>query len=553
MPGPIEMAAAGVLKRIRQDGEGRAKELQKALTHLEQSLFDKDLTVGGFSEACNVRESALHRLFRTELDHSPWSYIRNRRMEVAMHLLRVSDMEVWQVSDAVGYRSVTSFCKLFKKWVGLGPTDYREQQQYERIKEDRGRSREFREKLSRGELSAEDAQWTVGHLTMLYSLEQPPPPQVCDHMFDEELRAEVLWRKLQNRPFEDQKNIVRFQFGFRTSALFHLLLEKSREERGACGAKRSVEYAELALYSLEGSADALGSDLTNLRTRGLAWLGNARRLNFDFHAAEVAFNDAEAVWRIPRATKDSGALADLLALKAMLRYFQRCFEEALDLNNRALVLLRKQIEPELLAQALIARSAMKGSAGQPQDGFNDLEEALQILEGRDLPELQLVGLTNLAFLHAFSGSIEKSEELVIRAKALSTRCPVLKLVFHVQWLEGLLARSRGDLASAELLLSHAQNGYFSIGEIDYEAIVSLDLAILCAEVGKTNGIAQLLAKSVPTLEAFKARREAIEALQLIQDTLSQNTISLQRIKEVRVHLEILRRDPWFGSERKPLG
>ncbi len=543
----VQIAAAETLIRIRRDKDGQPWELQRALAHLEQDLFKKDLTVGGHAKACGVRQSAIQRLFRDRLKSTTWTYIRNCRMQVAASLLRQSDFEIWQICDAVGYRSLTSFCNLFKGWSGKSPTAYRNEHQEGECPRPWVHNRKFLRKLNRGELDRDRAEQAVRYLCDLYELAAgPSPSEVPESTFDEEVRAEVVWRRLRDKSFEQQKRIVGCQSGFRTAAFFNLLLEKSREEGRTTGHRRGMELAELAIASLD-AVDTPAGNLPNLRARGWSRLGNARRLALDFEGAEEAFDQAQLAWSVPRKNEDPLVLADLLALKAMLRYFQRRFDEALDLNRRAIELLRGLEAPEPLAQALIAMAAMRESCGQPERAIAHLQEVLGVLEGLDKPWLRTIALCNLANAYVAARLYKEALRLLPEAKSLVAVSEVRIAPFNLQWIEGRIRKVEGAIASAEQLFVEARTGFSALGEADYEAVVSLDLALLHAEQGRFTEALRLAAGAIPFFESFSIRREATVALQLIREALSQSSLPLTVLENIRDHLEELMRDPWFGS------
>lgn len=56
----------------------------------------------------------------------PAAYVRNFRMEMSKDLLRTSDADVRLIARRVGYSSEAAFCNVFKKTVGLTPSEFRE-------------------------------------------------------------------------------------------------------------------------------------------------------------------------------------------------------------------------------------------------------------------------------------------------------------------------------------------------------------------------------------------------------------------------------------------
>ena len=111
----------------------------------------------------------------------------------------------------------------------------------------------------------------------------PEPLIIVDGARDDLLKAEDLWRKIRDLPFEEQCQKVRgYRFGSRV--FFDLLRRNSRLE-GRRSRQRGIEVARLALVSLERSDDDFVDRIHDLCAFGWAWLANAYRLALDFAAA----------------------------------------------------------------------------------------------------------------------------------------------------------------------------------------------------------------------------------------------------------------------------
>ncbi len=542
-----DQAAGVTFARIRKEGEGKRWQIRAFLSYLQEHLFDVQLRVGRILGLSRITDRSFATYFRADIGCPPSAYIRHAKMEVAAQLLRTTDFPIGLIGEAVGHPLPTQFSRDFRRWSGETPRAYRDRHRAGEGPSLAVHNPQFAERAFAGELERHEAELYVVYLQDLYSFSlRPPLTEVPDSTFDEEVRAEVVWRRLRDKSFEQQQRIVECQYGFRTAALFSLLLEKSREEGRTTGRRRGMELAELAIVSLDATADTLAGNVPNLRARGWSRLGNARRLALDFEGAEEAFDQAQLAWSVPRKNEDPLVLADLLALKAMLRYFQRRFDEALDLNRRAIELLRGPEAPEALAQALIARAAMRESCGQPERAIPALQEALGVLEGLDKPRLRTIALCNLVNAYVTARLYKEAQRLLPEAKSLVPLGQVKIAPFNLQWIEGRIRKAQGAIASAEELFVEARTGFSALGEADYEAVVTLDLALLHAEQGRFTEALRLAAGAIPFFESFSIRREAAVALQLIREALSQPSLPLTVLENIRGYLEELMRDPWFG-------
>ena len=56
---------------------------------------------------------------------SPIRYLMGTRIKTACELLKTTDLPVWEVGEAVGYRDVSLFARQFKSLLGMTPGVYR--------------------------------------------------------------------------------------------------------------------------------------------------------------------------------------------------------------------------------------------------------------------------------------------------------------------------------------------------------------------------------------------------------------------------------------------
>ncbi len=544
-----DAAAAEALERIRRDAEGRRWQTRAFLRYLEDHLFDEKLGVRRIMELCRIGDSAFSLYFHSDIGCSPSEYIRRGKLLTAARLLRDTNFESRLVGEAVGIIGPSRFSALFRQWFGETPTAYRD-----RCQAGEGPGLPVQDPLFvvdalACKLERRQAELYVAYLRDLYGLPATAPAafEVPNPQFYDQARSAVVWRRLRGKPFAEQKKLVIRQCGFRTPALFELLLVKSREE-GRRSPQRAVQVAELALISLDAAAGALRRDLPDLRARGCAWLANARRRNLDLAGAEEAFERTDTAWAIPRPRKDERVLADILYFKALLNGDQRRFAEALAFADKAIELYREKGPLKRLAEALIARATILGYSGDPEDAIGDLEEALETLvnEADDCPFLRLNAVGNLATIYALGQRFDDAERLLPEALALAAEIPHRTAAYHLRWTEGLVAQGRDDNRSAELCFLDALRGFTTLDDPDHGAVAALDLALLYSEEGRMTEALELAARTVPVFDALKIRREAAAALDLIRESLARSSFPVGVARRLRGHIGELRKDPLFG-------
>ena len=105
-------------------GEVRIKKphivTDKILEYIDQN-FTTPITAETLAEHCFYNPAYLGRVFKTIYGKSMKEYIRTKRMEHAMELLKTTNTAVEEIAAAVGYSSKTQFYKNFKNQFGISP------------------------------------------------------------------------------------------------------------------------------------------------------------------------------------------------------------------------------------------------------------------------------------------------------------------------------------------------------------------------------------------------------------------------------------------------
>jgi len=87
--------------------------------------YAQPLDVEALARGAYMSAGHLSRQFRLAFGESPYSYLRTRRIERAMALLRRGDVTVTEVCFEVGCQSLGTFSTRFTELVGMPPSAYR--------------------------------------------------------------------------------------------------------------------------------------------------------------------------------------------------------------------------------------------------------------------------------------------------------------------------------------------------------------------------------------------------------------------------------------------
>lgn len=95
-----------------------------AINYIAQ-YYNQDITIGELAKCCNMSVSNFRKQFREVTGTSPLEYLNKLRISVAHHLLCTTEQPILAISEEVGFRSLSSFNRLFKRIYGFSPRQAR--------------------------------------------------------------------------------------------------------------------------------------------------------------------------------------------------------------------------------------------------------------------------------------------------------------------------------------------------------------------------------------------------------------------------------------------
>lgn len=106
---------------------GRQHE-DKLIAECQSWLADNysgEQLVACMAERAGLPERSFHRRFKAATGLAPLAYVQTLRIEEAKHVLETTQMPVDEVGASVGYEEPASFRRLFRRLVGVSPSQYR--------------------------------------------------------------------------------------------------------------------------------------------------------------------------------------------------------------------------------------------------------------------------------------------------------------------------------------------------------------------------------------------------------------------------------------------
>lgn len=123
------------LEKVRQIDESRSRKEEKPVggmprmvregMELVEKRYEENLSLDEICEEIAVSKNYFCYLFKRETKMSFWNYLTSVRLRHAKRLLEETDLKSYEIALKVGYDNPSYFSKLFKKYEGISPNEYR--------------------------------------------------------------------------------------------------------------------------------------------------------------------------------------------------------------------------------------------------------------------------------------------------------------------------------------------------------------------------------------------------------------------------------------------
>ncbi len=119
-------SVSALCRRISGAREIKSIDLLKKVKDYVNSFPLKDITLERVADSLNVSYSYLSRYFKQHAGYSFIQYVNDIKIRKAKEMLEATDTHIYDISDQLGFFSVNSFIRMFKKNEGITPGRYRE-------------------------------------------------------------------------------------------------------------------------------------------------------------------------------------------------------------------------------------------------------------------------------------------------------------------------------------------------------------------------------------------------------------------------------------------
>lgn len=115
--------------------EEKSSHIGQDIVAYIQANFHQEISLGGIADQLNLDPSYVSRLFKQEIHMNFMEYLISLRLAHAKKLLTESALSIKEIGGSVGYVNPRSFNRIFKKYEGQTPGEYRENYVPHRLKE----------------------------------------------------------------------------------------------------------------------------------------------------------------------------------------------------------------------------------------------------------------------------------------------------------------------------------------------------------------------------------------------------------------------------------
>jgi AraC-like DNA-binding protein len=114
----------GTIRRMAEPWRSKEPRVAKLWADVGQDL-QRDWTLAELAYRSHCSPEHLRRLCMRELGRSPMQHLTCLRMELARRLLERENDKLEVVAASVGYANAAIFSRVFNRWVGVAPGEYR--------------------------------------------------------------------------------------------------------------------------------------------------------------------------------------------------------------------------------------------------------------------------------------------------------------------------------------------------------------------------------------------------------------------------------------------
>jgi YesN/AraC family two-component response regulator len=123
----IPTAIAQIVRATDETLSAEETNIQKILHYIDLNDLGTTVSLENVASFIGLTPQYISRLFKQHFNINFIEYVTQRRINLAADLLKTTDLSVREVSARCGYNDMSYFSKVFSRFIGLTPREYRQQ------------------------------------------------------------------------------------------------------------------------------------------------------------------------------------------------------------------------------------------------------------------------------------------------------------------------------------------------------------------------------------------------------------------------------------------
>jgi tetratricopeptide (TPR) repeat protein len=190
-----------------------------------------------------------------------------------------------------------------------------------------------------------------------------------------------------------------------------------------------------------------------------------------------------------------------------------------------------------------------GYSGWHEEAIRQLRKGLGLVDWDREPRLVLMTRHNLAWFLTDFGRAEEALAQLERFRHTYREFSSSWTELRLAWLEGRIAGRLGQLDEAESALREVRRSFLAEGHGYDAALVTLDLARLYLEEGRTAEVRTLAAEMLDVFLSQDIHRQALAALAVFQQAAEVDSATPSLVAEISSYLVRARKNPLLRFEQ----
>lgn len=118
------LARSSASIKLNQGSQLRDFYIHEALAYIEHN-FQNDISVEDIAKVCGLNRTYFGKIFKEAVGKTPQEFLLNYRMVKATEFLKLTQLSIRDIGQAVGYENQLHFSRAFKNIYGISPREWR--------------------------------------------------------------------------------------------------------------------------------------------------------------------------------------------------------------------------------------------------------------------------------------------------------------------------------------------------------------------------------------------------------------------------------------------